>query len=207
MRSIHTVFVVAYFAAMALEVVLRLPYSRLHRRTEKKDRRIDIRERIVLAALSLGTLLLPLIYALTPWLDFADYRLPQTSAIVLGVLGLPLLAAAVWVLWRAHRDLGAGWSPSLEIAEGQRLITTGIYGSVRHPMYASLLLWSLAQPLLLQNWVAGPPGLAVLLLALLLRVPGEERMMLDHFGDEYRAYSLRTGRVLPRINVFRGERG
>ncbi len=33
----------------------------------------------------------------------------------------------------------------------------------------------------------------------LFRVPREERMMLDHFGDAYRAYSARTGRVLPRL--------
>lgn len=184
---------------MILEVVLRLPYSRLHRRTEKKDRRIDIHEWIVLAALSLGTLFLPLIHALTPWLAFADFQLSRTSTIALGILGLPLLAAAVWALWRAHRDLGAGWSPSLEVAEGHKLVTTGIYGLVRHPMYASLLLWCLAQPLLLQNWVAGPAGLAVFLAAFFLRVPREERMMLDHFGDEYRAYSQRTGSVLPRI--------
>ncbi len=53
--------------------------------------------------------------------------------------------------------------------------------------------------LLLQNWVAGWAGLALFAPLYVLRVPREERMMLDRFGEEYRAYMDRTGRVVPRI--------
>jgi protein-S-isoprenylcysteine O-methyltransferase Ste14 len=66
-------------------------------------------------------------------------------------------------------------------------------------MYASQWLWSLAQMLLLPNWIAGWSSLATFLPLYLSRVPNEERMMLDHFGDAYRAYAERTGRVLPRL--------
>jgi protein-S-isoprenylcysteine O-methyltransferase Ste14 len=53
--------------------------------------------------------------------------------------------------------------------------------------------------LLLQNWVAGWAGLALFAPLYVLRVPREERMMLDQFGEEYRAYMDRTGGVVPRI--------
>ena len=66
-------------------------------------------------------------------------------------------------------------------------------------MYASEWLWGIAQALLLQNWVAGWAGLALFTPLYVLRVPREERMMLDQFGEEYRAYMDRTGRVVPRI--------
>lgn len=98
-----------------------------------------------------------------------------------------------------HRDLGANWSPALEIGAKQQLVTQGVYRAIRHPMYTSLLLWSIAQVLLLHNGIAGPAGLVAFLLLRLVRVPREERMMLDHFGDAYRAYSARTGRILPRL--------
>ena len=114
-------------------------------------------------------------------------------------VGLVFLAAAIWLFWRARRDLGANWSPSLEIGAKQELVTQGVYRAIRHPMYTSLLLWSIAQVLLLHNWIAGPAGLVGFLLLRLVRVPREERMMLDHFGDAYRAYSARTGRILPRL--------
>ena len=101
----------------------------------------------------------------------------------------------------AHRDLGANWSPSLEINSQQTLTTEGVYGVLRHPMYASQCLYSLAQALLLQNWIAGLAGLAAFVPMYLVRVPREEQMMLDHFGDAYRAYGERTGGILPRLRA------
>ena len=68
-----------------------------------------------------------------------------------------------------------------------------------HPMYASQWLWSVAQPLLLQNWIAGWSGLLLFLPLYLSRVPREEQMMLVQFGEAYRAYMRRTGRVIPRL--------
>lgn len=66
-------------------------------------------------------------------------------------------------------------------------------------MYASQWLWSVAQPLLLQNWIAGWVGPLLFLPLYVLRVPREERMMLEQFGEAYRAYVSRTGRVFPRL--------
>ena len=66
-------------------------------------------------------------------------------------------------------------------------------------MYAFGWLLGIAQTLLLQNWIAGPSGLVSFALLYFLRVPREEQMMLDQFGDEYQAYMKRTGRVIPRL--------
>jgi protein-S-isoprenylcysteine O-methyltransferase Ste14 len=110
-----------------------------------------------------------------------------------------LLAASLLVFWRGHADLGLNWSPSLEIRAHHELVTRGIYRHVRHPMYASLLLWALAQPLLLHNYIVGLVGPVTFAAFYALRVGPEERMMLDTFGDRYREYMQRTGRVLPRL--------
>jgi protein-S-isoprenylcysteine O-methyltransferase Ste14 len=53
---------------------------------------------------------------------------------------------------------------------------------------------------LLQNWVAGPAGVVAILPLYVVRVPREKQMMLDHFGDDYRAYCSHTGRILPRLH-------
>ena len=66
-------------------------------------------------------------------------------------------------------------------------------------MYASEWLWIVAQALLLRNRIAGPAGAASFLPLYALRVPREERMMLERFGEEYRAYMTGTGRVIPRL--------
>jgi protein-S-isoprenylcysteine O-methyltransferase Ste14 len=116
-----------------------------------------------------------------------------------GWLGVLFLAGAVLVFWRGHVDLGLNWSPTLEIREKHELITRGIYSVIRHPMYASHWLWVIAQPLLLQNWIAGFLGVLTFIPFYFLRVKAEEQMMLDSFGAQYQEYMKTTGRVLPKV--------
>jgi protein-S-isoprenylcysteine O-methyltransferase Ste14 len=64
-------------------------------------------------------------------------------------------------------------------------------------MYLSFVLLGLAQFLLLPNWFAGLVGLVCALLLFALRFAREERMMIECFDDEYRAYMARTKRIIP----------
>ncbi|CEG07319.1 Putative protein-S-isoprenylcysteine methyltransferase [Afipia felis] len=66
-------------------------------------------------------------------------------------------------------------------------------------MYAAFWLWALARAFLLPNWIAGPAGLIGFGILFFMRVGREEQMMIDTFGDEYRAYMQRTARVVPGI--------
>jgi protein-S-isoprenylcysteine O-methyltransferase Ste14 len=192
-------FATIYFAGMVAEILLRLPYDRQRRQIAKTDQRVSSTEKAVLGGLLVGIFVLPLIYSLTSWLDRADYRLSPGARARAGWVGTGLLAAAIWLFWRAHRDLGSNWSPSLEIGEQHTLVTEGIYRHIRHPMYASQAVWSLAQLLLLPNWIAGWAGLVTFLPLYLSRIPNEEQMMLDHFGKAYQDYCARTGRLVPPL--------
>jgi protein-S-isoprenylcysteine O-methyltransferase Ste14 len=109
------------------------------------------------------------------------------------------MMAALLLFYRSHADLGPNWSATLELRRGHTLITNGVYRSIRHPMYAAILLWDLAQGLLLSNWLAGWGAFVTFALLYVARAPREERMMCDAFGDDYRAYMRRTGRLFPRL--------
>jgi protein-S-isoprenylcysteine O-methyltransferase Ste14 len=184
-----------YFIALIIEIIIRAPVDKRRRQGKISKRRVTAQEQILLGLLTLGGVVAPLIYAFTNWLDFANYSLPAWA----GWLGIVLTAGALFIFWRAHADLGVNWSPSLEIREKHELITRGIYGAIRHPMYASQWLLTLATPLLLQNWIAGFLNLVVFIPFYILRVKAEEQMMLDSFGEQYRGYMKDTGRVLPKM--------
>ena len=66
-------------------------------------------------------------------------------------------------------------------------------------MYSSFALFAVAQLLLLPNWIAGPAGLVGFGMLFFMRVPHEERVMSETFGDEYRDYMRRTARIIPWI--------
>jgi thioredoxin-dependent peroxiredoxin len=149
-------------------------------------------ERVLLGLVSIG-FLASLVWVATPLLDFADYPLQPPVFIA----GAGLLLVGLWLLYRSHVDLGAGWSITLELGEDHRLVTQGLYRNVRHPMYLALLVYAFGQGLVLPNWLAGPAYLAALLLLVGFRIGPEERMMEERFGAAYRAYRARTGRLLP----------
>ena len=188
-------FKMVYGIGWACIAIIRIP-ARWQARTNRiiVDRK-TAREKSLLALLGIGMGVLPFVYIFTPWLNFANYRLRSWA----GWTGAASFAVALPVLWRAHAALGQYWSDSLQLRQGHQLITSGIYRYIRHPMYAFGWLLGIAQALLLQNWIAGPSGLVSFALLYFLRVPREEQMMLDQFGDEYQAYMKRTGRVIPRL--------
>ena len=189
------IFTAIYFLSLIIEMIIRAPLNKQRKAETMSERRVTSQEKTLLGLLSLGGLVAPLIYGFTNWLNFANYTLPTWA----GWLGVLITAGAVFVFWRAHADLGINWSPTLEIREKHELITRGIYGVIRHPMYASQWLLSIATPLLLQNWIAGFLNLLVFIPFYLLRVKAEEQMMLDSFGTQYQEYIKNTGRVLPKL--------
>jgi protein-S-isoprenylcysteine O-methyltransferase Ste14 len=189
------IFKLIYWLAILIEMAIRAPISKLQRKEKKSEQRVSSQERTLLGLLFLAMFLIPLVYSTTSWLNFADYSLPVWA----GWLGMVLILVALWIFWCAHADLGLNWSPSLEIRNEHKLITNGIFGYIRHPMYASQWVWVIAQSLLLQNWLAGFLSVIVWTIFYSLRVPPEEKMMLDAFGDEYREYMTRTGGVIPKL--------
>ena len=170
------------------------PYRRA-RRTGTVIKRDRARERMLLLISFAGMFALPLIFVATGAPRFADYAV---TPVQIG-FGALLCIAALWMFRRTHKELGRNWSATLEVRESHALVTTGIYRSVRHPMYAAYWLWTAAQALLLANWIAGLAGILAFALHFFLRVGHEERMLRERFGDAYRDYAARTSRIIPGL--------
>src|SRR5882672_9513636 len=172
---------IVFLIGFIVYVAIRGVFERRTRTNERTLRRLDTVEKTLLIFVGTGSLLLPVIYLFTPWLAFADYRLPPFAP----WCGTALMVVALWLFWRSHADLGQNWSITLELRKGHQLVRHGVYRSIRHPMYASIWLFALAQGLLLQNWLAGWSALATFAVMYFIRTPREEQMMCESFGQEY----------------------
>jgi protein-S-isoprenylcysteine O-methyltransferase Ste14 len=157
-------------------------------------RRVGALEVVVIVIASAG-MLLPWLWLATPALAFADYSTHPLALIV----GTVLLGWGLWLLHRTNGDLGSNWSASLELKEDHRLVTEGVYRRIRHPMYLSLLLFAAGQTLALPNYVAGPTSLVAMIILVVFRLPAEERLMLEAFGEDYEAYQQRSSRLVPGL--------
>ncbi len=186
---------IVFTIGIVLSLIIRLPYQREYQKNTFIDNRKTPLEKLILVLIFVGMLLLPFIYVFSPWLNIANYSLPTWA----NELGVVIFAIALWLFWRAHHDLGQNWSPTLQIRAGHTLISNGVYQYVRHPMYSSVLLWCIAQALLLPNWIAGLAGIISFSIAYATRIGKEEQMLLDQFGDEYEAYKQHTKRLVPYL--------
>jgi protein-S-isoprenylcysteine O-methyltransferase Ste14 len=184
-----------YLVGLIVYIAIRGVFGGRTKRNQKVVGRVDTRDRALVAAVFAGSILLPALYLFTPWLGFADYRWPQ----FLPWCGAAAMVMALWLFWRAHVDLGLNWSITLEIRQAHELIVHGVYRRIRHPMYAAIFLFAVAQGLLLQNWLAGWAGFVTFAMLYLVRAPREEKMMREFFGEPYRDYMQRTGRLWPRF--------
>jgi protein-S-isoprenylcysteine O-methyltransferase Ste14 len=186
---------IVFAVGFVVYVMTRGKFASLVKGQESTDRRVGLQEKLLLPAMLVTSLLFPVIYLFTPLFSFADYELSHW----VHLCGLVSMVAGLWLFWRSHADLGSNWSPTLETRKGHEIIKFGVYRRIRHPMYAAIWLFSIAQGLLLDNWLAGWAVVVAFTLLYCLRKPHEEAMMIDHFGDAYKDYMAETGRLFPRI--------
>lgn len=175
--------------------VIRYPFVRRAKRVRVVTDGRSYSETIGLASALFGLAIMPMIYVTTGIPKWANYATGEW-AIALGTL---VYVFALWLFRIAHKGLGRNWSVTLQIREQHKLVRTGLYSVVRHPMYTSFLLMGIGQALLLPNWVAGLSGVAGFAVLFFLRVDKEERMMLEAFGPEYRSYMTKTKKILPYL--------
>lgn len=128
------------------------------------------------------------------WVAFAQLELPAWIRLA----GVPLAIAGVALFKWMFLHLGLNVTSTSMPRAQATLVTSGPYRWVRHPMYSAVLLLVLAVTLLTANLVVALGGLAMFAL-LIARSRVEEQRLVEKFGDAYRAYQQRTGRVVPRL--------
>jgi protein-S-isoprenylcysteine O-methyltransferase Ste14 len=197
------VFLVLFVALIFIGTGIRRYYTY---KIEKARQRLSVKERIEEMVRAEGRTFTVLLVAQGVYLiallplyllfssSFILFQMPFPNwlrwfGVGLGFLSVPFLA---WV----HCVLDKEWSVTLELQTDHKLVTSGPYRRIRHPMYTVLIIYEL-------SWVLVSANLLFLVyyvfsvFLIAVRIPREERMMLEKFGEEYRVYMKRTGRLLP----------
>ena len=109
------------------------------------------------------------------------------------VIGIASALFGAWAMW----SLGRSYGIRTDIFDGHRLVTSGPYAVVRHPMYLGIILYHAGATLVLQS----PLLLALTALVIVpytaIRIAYEERPLREAFGERYATYQRAVPALLP----------
>lgn len=129
-----------------------------------------------------------------PWWTWTRMPLGEWIQWLGIIVAIPPIFYLVWV----HRHLDSQWSIALELQEDHKLITSGPYKRIRHPMYLGIFLYTIGLILISADL------LVFLFFGFSIwvnyrRIPEEEQMMIDEFGEEYLEYMKHSGKLVPPL--------
>ena len=120
----------------------------------------------------------------------------QVLGTLLAVAGIALTVAAQW-------QMGASWRIGVDPTERTGLVTGGVFGWVRNPIFTAMLITAVGFALMVGNVVA-LIGLVALIVALEVQVRAvEEPYLTATHGPDYQSYASRAGRFLPGVGRLR----
>ncbi len=98
--------------------------------------------------------------------------------------------------------LSNNWSNQIRVWKKQRLVTSGAYSVVRHPLYASLIWLFIGVSLVYRNWLALALNLLIFLPMMITRAKQEEKILEKSFRN-YPEYRREVGMLFPKLRKFR----
>jgi protein-S-isoprenylcysteine O-methyltransferase Ste14 len=181
-------------------ILIMMPVGIYHRLRARTGERLDRCQEgwpilLSLRLLGLAFMVGLIAYVVNPRnMQWASLNLPAWAR----WLGVPIGAATIaLVTWMFH-TLGHNLTDTVVTRQNASLVTGGPYRWVRHPMYVSLMLATIANTLVADNGYLAVIGTAAILVVI-ARTRIEERNLVTRFGRDYENYMADTGRFVPRF--------
>ena len=149
----------------------------------------------------MGVILLfaPLGYLSDRWPPFGIFiarMWPASDGLQWSLFALTVLGFAF--CWWARLHLGRLWSGFVTLKEDHRVVDTGPYGLVRHPIYSGIMFAAFATALMRAS-PAALAGASLIAIGFSMTARIEEGFLRAQLGDAYDAYSRRVGMLVPRV--------
>ena len=189
MNNYETFYV--FSLCLAIFLYFYFFYTRYNNKKIKKDKMCSI-EVLRLILINLFALIPPFAYF---FLKEYNYNISDDIKNIAFVI---MMIALVCIIQTSY-DLGNEYSYTLQLRKDHKLVETGIYKYIRHPMYFCGLLFITAQSLLIPNIIGNISNLFVMNMFWNGRIKDEEKMMIKEFGDKYKDYMKKTNSVIPFI--------
>jgi protein-S-isoprenylcysteine O-methyltransferase Ste14 len=126
-----------------------------------------------------------------------NVRIIPATETVEWMAGILCMAGLAFCLW-ARATLGRNWSGTITLKEGHELIERGPYRFVRHPIYTGLLAMFLTTSIAFGH-LGGFVAVILAFASFWIKLGEEEKLMRQHFPEQYRSYQQRVKRIIPFV--------
>lgn len=131
-----------------------------------------------------------------PFLSFPS-AFPNWAAVLWAAVTIAVAIGSVWLTVAAVRTLGKEWSLTARVVEEHRLVQTGPYRLVRHPIYTGMLGMLLVTGSALGQNIMIVVATVLFSVGTLIRIEFEERLLRETFGAEFDRYVRRVPALFP----------
>ena len=204
--DIIRLFLIISFFLLGFNVMYIILFKRKHNRN-KSENEIDGKLKETRLIARIGVVVLSVFIVLCS-LNIFIYQyiiqlIPRINFFFLDdmfqIIGFTLVIGGNITLFLAYKELGIYWSYPIDgISKKRKLITTGIYSQIRHPVYLSFNLFSIGFVLVQLDWI-----LLVMYvigaIGLYYQAVDEETILIEYFGQEYENYINKTGRFFVHL--------
>lgn len=129
------------------------------------------------------------------WLKPAGFQKSTASLIASMIIG-PI---SVFLAWASAHELGKQWRFEAAVSADHKLIQTGPYRWIRHPIYTSMFGMLMATAAAYTWWPMWIAGVVTFIAGTEIRVRAEDQLLEEHFQDEFRAYRSRVRAYIPFV--------
>jgi protein-S-isoprenylcysteine O-methyltransferase Ste14 len=189
----RSVLIGLFAVLLGMRLFFRLRYRRMWRPPVLREEGallFGLHGALVLAVW--GATLLSMLYP--RWIPWAFVDAP----LMVRTLGLGLATGGLLLIGWSHVHLGVEFDTTIGASQHQKLVSSGPYRHIRHPLYVAFLFFFLGAGMAAGAWLVSASGAALFVLLMTVRLCKEERRLLERFGDVYREYARRTPRFVPR---------
>ena len=206
-KFIIQIFLITSFFIFGYNLTYILLFKRRHKNNENNEK-INNKLKETRLFARIGVMLLNIFITLVClnifFYDFISSIIPRIDFLiysqVIQVVGFTLVIGGNTTLYLAYHELGIYWTYPIDgISKRRKLVKSGIYSHIRHPIYLSFNLFCIGFNMILLDWL-----LLVLYIiggiGLYFQAIDEETILLEYFGDEYREYMQNTGRFFVKFH-------
>lgn len=113
------------------------------------------------------------------------------------IYGLIFIIISLWMHIKAKIEIGKFWSNQIEIIQDHKMITTGVYSTVRHPMYSSLIIWLFSLDVIFLNYSSFILTIFLFIPMMFIRAKNEDKELQKIDKTGYSIYSNNVKLLLP----------